>query len=140
MVIPKLRDAARGQVCTLRLNVCNHDTGTTVLAHAPSNVSGMGNKSHDFWGAHACSACHDAIDHHNLAPDEEAAVWFRAIPATMENLIARGMMVLPPEKQNRPAPEKRCAAPRKLKSSIQSAGFQKGHRPMQSRNTFGTKK
>lgn len=63
MISQRLRDSARGQPCMFRIPMCcNGDPSTTVLAHAPSESKGMGNKSHDFLAAFACSACHDAID------------------------------------------------------------------------------
>lgn len=59
----KLTKAARGQECTIRLHpYCNCNPETTVLAHAPSPDKGMGIKSPDFWGAFACSNCHDIVD------------------------------------------------------------------------------
>jgi hypothetical protein len=57
----KLRKAARGQECMVRIpGVCNFDPETVVLAHLPGG--GMAAKSHDLHGAWCCSACHDAID------------------------------------------------------------------------------
>ena len=60
-----IRDAARGQECTVRLpGVCNFDPETTVLAHIPAQagISGVGIKPVDLSGAFMCSACHDVID------------------------------------------------------------------------------
>jgi Protein of unknown function (DUF1364) len=58
-----LRDSAKGQDCTLQLpGVCNHDPATTVLAHLPSPVKGMGTKSDDFHAVFACSNCHTHMD------------------------------------------------------------------------------
>ena len=60
----KLRKAAKGRECTVRLpGICNHNPETTVLAHVRlAGVSGMGIKADDLLGAWACSNCHDAID------------------------------------------------------------------------------
>lgn len=57
------RNSAKGQPCTLRLDCCNHDPATTVLAHIRAfGWGGMGQKPHDFLAVYACSACHDCID------------------------------------------------------------------------------
>ena len=56
-----LRDFAKGQTCTVRVpGVCNRDTATVVLAHG--RAGGMGTKTTDIIGVHACSACHDWLD------------------------------------------------------------------------------
>ncbi|MDX8383589.1 MAG: nuclease domain-containing protein [Ghiorsea sp.] len=62
-VYPKLRKSAQGQDCTLQIaGVCCGDPETTVLAHLPSNMSGMAKKSPDFCACFACFDCHNAID------------------------------------------------------------------------------
>lgn len=63
----KIREAARGQDCQVRLfGICNHDTSTVVLAHL--NGGGMGMKMSDIHGAFCCSACHDALDRRIKTP------------------------------------------------------------------------
>ncbi len=59
-----LRAAARGRECQVRLpGVCNFNSETVVLAHLRmAGVTGAGQKAPDLLGAHACSACHDAVD------------------------------------------------------------------------------
>jgi len=65
-----LRDSAKGQKCTLRLTgICNHDPATTVLAHLPNPVKGMGNKGDDWHAVFACSSCHAALDQRVWAMD-----------------------------------------------------------------------
>lgn len=60
---PALRNAARDQTCTLRLDCCNGDPSTVVLAHLRCfGWGGMGDKPHDFLAVFACSDCHDALD------------------------------------------------------------------------------
>lgn len=57
----KIREAARGQECQVRLmGVCNFNPETTVLAHLGG--AGMGMKKSDLHGAFCCSDCHDVID------------------------------------------------------------------------------
>jgi hypothetical protein len=59
----KLRTSARGQLCMIRIDgVCNCDTGTTVLAHAPHDANKGTSFKPDDIGAWACSNCHDFID------------------------------------------------------------------------------
>jgi hypothetical protein len=58
-----LRAEARDRDCQIRLDCCNGNRETTVLAHFRlSGISGMGFKSPDFIGAWACSACHQRVD------------------------------------------------------------------------------
>jgi hypothetical protein len=60
----KLRDAARGQDCQVRIpGICNFNAETTVLAHYRlSGLCGTGMKPLDLIGSWACSDCHRAID------------------------------------------------------------------------------
>ncbi|GKX50589.1 DUF1364 domain-containing protein [Budvicia aquatica] len=59
----KLRNSAKGQLCTLQIpGICNHNPETVVLCHLPSENHGMGYKSDDFWAVYGCSSCHDVID------------------------------------------------------------------------------
>ena len=63
LVSKVLRQSARGQNCTLRLDGCNYDPSTTVLAHISlKGRSGMGIKPSDCESCFACSNCHDVID------------------------------------------------------------------------------
>lgn len=61
-----LRKDARGRECQVRIpGICNRDRETVVLAHLNNKGmlgAGMGQKPHDMFGAHCCSACHDAYD------------------------------------------------------------------------------
>ena len=61
MANKNIRNSARGEDCSLRLEVCNENSETTVLAHIGKN-RGMGIKCADYFAVYACSACHDAID------------------------------------------------------------------------------
>lgn len=63
LVSAALRQSARGERCALRLDCCNHDPATTVLAHLRFfSWAGMGQKPDDLLAVFACSACHDALD------------------------------------------------------------------------------
>lgn len=70
----KLRDAARGADCKVRLpGVCNLDPATTVGAHLRrAGAAGVAIKPHDLFMVDACFDCHREIDrvtHH--FPDHE---------------------------------------------------------------------
>ena len=59
----KLRKSAQGQQCTLRLNGCNYNPETVVLAHIRNNqFCGVAMKPSDYMSCFACSSCHDTID------------------------------------------------------------------------------
>lgn len=96
----KLRTAARGQECTVQLHpYCLWGfTETTVLAHAPSELKGMGNKSPDWWGADACSACHDLVDGRQRVPDLTAEEIYRAhirgVFRTLQRRIEGGLIIV----------------------------------------------
>ncbi|GAB2798985.1 DUF1364 family protein [Halomonas shantousis] len=92
----KIRDAARGEECTLQIpGICNHNPDTTVLAHLPSETNGMGTKSSDVSSCFACSSCHDAIDRRTCISitDEEREFYMRRGQArTIERLYAKGVI------------------------------------------------
>lgn len=59
----KIRDAARGQACTLQIvGVCRSDTETTILAHLPDESHGIARKADDLSACFACDPCHSVID------------------------------------------------------------------------------
>lgn len=80
----KIRQAARGERCTLRIiGVCNNDPETTVWAHVNGvrYNKGVGCKAPDILGAFACYACHSVYDGAHMRPagmskeDVELAFW-----------------------------------------------------------------
>ncbi|WP_163557553.1 nuclease domain-containing protein [Halomonas sp. NO4] len=92
----QVRDAARGERCTLQiLGVCNHDDSTTVLSHLPDESHGMARKGDDISACFACHACHDVIDGRRDWPEGEAEhrEWYmrRAQTRTLRRLIERGI-------------------------------------------------
>jgi hypothetical protein len=63
LVSKSLRNSARGQSCTLRIDCCNNNPETTVLAHLNiKGMRGMGQKGDDNMAVFACSDCHDRLD------------------------------------------------------------------------------
>ena len=69
----KIREAARGQACTLQIvGACSGDWSTTVLAHLPDESHGIARKSDDLSACFACDACHAVIDGRAKWPAMEA--------------------------------------------------------------------
>lgn len=96
IVSTKLRNSAKGQPCMFQIpGICNGDTTTTVLAHLPSEIKGLSNKSDDFHAAFACSDCHIHFDNHRLSREESLYYSMRALQRTMRNWVARGLVVFP---------------------------------------------
>jgi hypothetical protein len=96
LISTKLRNSAKGELCTFAIpGVCNHDSQTTVLCHAPSETKGMGNKGPDYHAAFGCYACHEALDQHRFAKEDELRFWLRGIERTHAVWINRGLIVLP---------------------------------------------
>jgi hypothetical protein len=93
-----LRNSAKGQDCTLQFQgVCNHDPATTVLAHLPSPVKGMGNKGDDFHAVFACSACHAYLDQHERVYMEESYL-LRALQRTQKFWFDNGLLTIAADK------------------------------------------
>jgi predicted chitinase len=96
IISTKLRNSAKGQPCMFQIpGICNHDPATVVLAHLPSEIKGMGNKSDDFHAAFACQNCHEAIDNHRLSREDCLYYSMRALQRTMRNWVSRGLVVVP---------------------------------------------
>ena len=85
----KLRASARGEDCTLRLDCCNGDPETVVLAHIGKG-GGMGSKCGDNMAVFACSACHQLID--SASKSAYAADKLRALEETQQVWIDNGLM------------------------------------------------
>lgn len=92
IVSQKLRASAKGQLCTLRTCICNYDPETTVLAHLPSPIKGMGNKGDDWHAVFACSACHDAMDRHSPVEMNWPAMRLRALRETQRIWFEMGLL------------------------------------------------
>lgn len=99
IISTKLRNSARGQPCAFQIpGICNGDPATTVLCHAPSEVKGMGVKSHDFHAAFGCSACHETLDLHRIEKWEEYFYWLRGIQRTQAYWQAKGLLIVPADR------------------------------------------
>ena len=91
----KISKSARGEDCAARVPfVCNFDSATTVLAHAPF-VGRYGSRKQWWWSAYLCSNCHDLLDGREFTRytvDEKTAIWFDAVHETQEKLIDKGLI------------------------------------------------
>lgn len=114
IVSQRLRDSAKGQPCTLRASFrCECDRSTTVLAHLPSEVKGVGNKSDDFHAVFACNFCHEALDQHEIP--EHLREWYmlRALRETLKIWIEEGYLTIAGDKERKPRPPSTKSLPPK---------------------------
>lgn len=95
VVSSKLRASAKGQACTFRTPVCNHDPSTTVLCHIRDEAKGVGNKANDWSSAFGCSACHAAIDTHQFSREDELAYCLKAMQRTQAYWVEKGLIFIP---------------------------------------------
>lgn len=92
---PILRNAARNQSCTLRLECCEGDRATTVLAHLRCfGWGGTAQKPHDFLAVFACSACHDEIDRRTADARFGYDDLLRALGETLIRQFASGNLTI----------------------------------------------
>ena len=90
-----LRDAARDQTCTLRLDCCNRDPSTVVLAHLRCfGWAGTAQKPADYKAVFACSACHDEIDRRTADARFGYDDLLRAMGETLDRQFAAGNLML----------------------------------------------
>lgn len=89
----KLREAARGQECTLEIpGHCNHDPETVVGCHLDSEFKGMALKSPDILIVHGCSGCHAALDQHKVQKEDREFFQLRALKRTLVRLVSQGII------------------------------------------------
>lgn len=88
-----LRNSAKGQNCTLRLDGCLYSPETVVLAHLPCGHKGVGMKSPDQMAVFACQCCHAILDgaRRNEIP---ASDLLRALAETQMYWIGKGLMTI----------------------------------------------
>lgn len=95
LVSQRIRDFAAGQDCTLRWECCRRDPAYTIHAHIRmAGISGVAQKPDDWFGVHACDACHDVLDRRN-STKAEMLDWcdvLRAIHETQRRLFAAGIL------------------------------------------------
>lgn len=95
-----IRDSARGEECTVRLDgVCNFNPETTVWSHAPFEAAGKGGalKGLDLLGCYACSCCHDVVDGRAPRPagmtrERVLLDWFFGMARSIVRLRQKGLV------------------------------------------------
>lgn len=96
--MPKLRKAAQGRECQVRIPyICNHDPATVVLAHYRlAGTCGTGLKPDDALAAWACSSCHAAVDgrtqHDGWTRDELRQCHAEGVMRTFDALRKEGLL------------------------------------------------
>lgn len=122
-----LRQAAKGQECTLNLPGCNYDRETTVMAHIHDETFGGGRKADDTSAVHACSNCHDLIDGRAYRADAPPELIrfheLRALQRTIRRLVLAGVIKVELDPPKVAKPKKR--KPRDKRAKMQSRGFGK---------------
>ncbi len=93
----KIRQAARGEQCTLQIvGTCSRNPETVVYAHLPDPSHGIGIKSTDTAGVFACHACHDMLDGRTKPTPEyrEHKDWYMrmALQRTLARLFELGVV------------------------------------------------
>ena len=95
-MVSRIRQAARGQQCQIRLpGICNRNPETVVLAHyRMGGTCGTGLKPPDWQAAFACSACHDEADRRTQYMDENEVRLAHAegVMRTIDKLIQKGLI------------------------------------------------
>ena len=95
----KLRDAARGQICQIRIpGLCSHNPEETVLAHFRMDC-GVGMKPLDLCGSWACATCHRAVDGQmktGYTRDQLDLMHLQGMYRTINALHKRGLLLAGP--------------------------------------------
>ena len=89
----KLRKAAWGEHCTIRLPGCLPVTETTVLAHLPNRS--MGKKASDLNAAISCHFCHqiaDGVVQTDLEREWVELMFRRGQQRTIDRFIEKGVL------------------------------------------------
>jgi hypothetical protein len=91
----KIRESARGEACTLRLDGCNGGVLNETVVYCHLGGAGMGQKSHDIHGFFGCHSCHNIVDgrkNHNYESNWLDHMVLRAVINTQERLIEKGLI------------------------------------------------
>jgi hypothetical protein len=88
--VEKLRKAAEGKECMVRLDGCGHDHGVVLAHFRMAGTCGTGFKPHDFQGAWACFECHQKIDGDER--NEHQLDFLKGVLRTQEELIRAGVV------------------------------------------------
>lgn len=118
----KILAHAKGQNCTLRLDVCNNNPETVVFCHLNMKAAGKGTgiKASDHLGFFGCFECHRAYDSQSGRSDLAADV-LRAVCETWGILIRDGIIIVP---QDAPKlPQKITRKPKGQRKAIPARPF-----------------
>lgn len=89
----KLRDAARGQECKIRIpGICSFNPEQTILAHFRMDC-GTGMKPIDLCGSWACMPCHQVVDGQVKSAytrDQLDLMHLQGVYRTLNELVKRG--------------------------------------------------
>jgi hypothetical protein len=97
---PKIRDSARGEVCTVRIpGVCTNDPETTIWSHARWLAAGKGKstKAIDVAGCYCCVACDAVYDGQRPPPpgytrEQVDADWCMGHFRSLVRLAEKGLL------------------------------------------------
>jgi len=84
----KIRQSARGEVCTLRQDGCGRYPDSTVFCHLNTPFKGMGLKSPDLFGVYGCYHCHLLLDSGQVPKEDQ----LRALIETQYKLLNKGLI------------------------------------------------
>ena len=91
----KITKAARGQMCTIRLDGCSGGPNNETVVFAHLNGGGIGTKSLDIHGAFACNSCHDILDGRVQTDYKKEFLLLThllGMKRTQEILVSKGLM------------------------------------------------
>lgn len=135
-----IRDAARGEQCTLQIfGCCVGGTETTVLCHLHDETFGRGQKADDTSAVFGCHGCHDEIDGRTRKTAGQDLTWIklRALQRTVRRLVELGIY---PVRLDREKPlQARQTPPRKPKDQRAKVGPSRplpAGRKLQSKNNL----
>lgn len=133
----KIRNAAKGEECTLRIFLCCvGGTDTTVLAHLHDGSQGMAQKADDLSAVFACRGCHDEIDGRSRKTKGADLTRYKleGLQRTIRRLYERGLIIVPITIET-PASERpiKPRKPRDQRAKIGGPGFSPNTRKIPSR-------
>jgi len=93
----KITRFAKHRMCTIQIpGICNGNAATSVWAHSNQGIHGKGKgiKAHDFYGAIACSDCHDAVDgrRNDLTSEDRIGYLNLGMARTLPMLFKEGII------------------------------------------------
>lgn len=100
-MMSKIRKAARGQECQIRMPLCNGNPDTVVACHANKGSvtgKGIGSKCSDLFVAFGCTNCHDLYDRRvfdpNLTREEVENYFYEGMIRTQHILLEMGLIAI----------------------------------------------